>query len=118
MPKSISKYSSKTGRPLLLGEIDEMVQAYITALSSRGGLINTAVAVETAKALLERCPQHVGKIDLDSSCWTKSLFRRVGYVRRIRTSTKVDIPDAAGKEIEFLFSYNIVSKVEKYNIQV
>ena len=30
MPKSIPKYSSKTGRPLLLGEIGEMVQAYIT----------------------------------------------------------------------------------------
>ena len=51
MPKSIPKYSSKIGRPLLLGEIDEMVQAYSRALSSRGGLINTA------KALLERYPQ-------------------------------------------------------------
>ena len=53
MPKSIPKYSSKTGRPLLLGEIAEMVQVYITALSSQGGLINTAIAVSTAKALLE-----------------------------------------------------------------
>ena len=39
----------------------------------------------------------------------------MGYVRCMKTSAKVDIPDAARKEIEFLFYYNIVSKVEKYN---
>ena len=47
MPNLIPKYTTKTGRPLLLlGEIDEMVQSYITALSSRGGLINRATAVQ------------------------------------------------------------------------
>ena len=116
MPNLIPKYITKTGRPLLLGEIDEMVQSYITALSSRGGLINRALAVSTAKALIERYPKHVRNIDLDSSSWNRSLFKRMGYVRRMKTSTKVDIPDAARKEIEFLFDYNIVSKVEAYNI--
>ena len=50
------------------------------------------------------------------------LVRKAGdsllfYIRvRTKTSTKVDIPDAARKEIELLFYYNIVSKVEGYNI--
>ena len=67
MPNLIPKYTTKTGRPLLLGEIDEMVQSYITALSSRGGLINRAIVVSIAEALIERYPKHVGNIDLSNS---------------------------------------------------
>ena len=40
----------------------------------------------------------------------------MGYVRRKNTSSKVEIPDKARKEIEYQFHFDIVSKVEKYNI--
>ena len=35
------------------------------------------------------------------------------YVGRRHTSTKVDIPDVARKEIEYVFLYKTVSKIEK-----
>ena len=33
LTKSMSKYSQSTGRPLMLGELDNMVQTYLRALS-------------------------------------------------------------------------------------
>ena len=38
------------------------------------------------------------------------------FVKRKKTSLKVDIPDRARKEIEFLYLHDSVSKVEKYDI--
>ena len=110
--QTIPRYSQKTGRPLLLGELDEMVRKYLLTLSKRGGVINTT----TAKALMSKYPHVVGQIDVDSSRWAKSLFSRMNFVKRRKTSSKVDIPDGARKEIEFLFLHEIVSIVEKHKI--
>ena len=107
--QSLSKYSKATGRPLMLGELDEMVQSYIKAVSSRGALVNSSLAKATAKALIQKYPHTVGNIDIDSSSWAKSLFKRMGFVRRMKTSSKVTIPDGARREIEFLFHHEIVT---------
>ena len=40
----------------------------------------------------------------------------MNFVKRRKTSSKVDIPDKARKEIEFLFLHEIVPKVEKHKI--
>ena len=114
--QKLTRYSQPTGRPRLLGEIDEMVQTYLMALSKRGGVVNTTVANATAKALMSKYPNVVGDIDIESARWAKSLFTRMHFVRRRKTSSKVDIPDRARKEIEFLFLHDVVSKVEKYKI--
>ena len=114
--QSVPKYSRKTGRPFLLGELDEMVRKYLLTLSKRGGVINTTVANATAKALMSKYPHIVGQVDVDSSRWAKSLFTRMNFVKRRKTSSKVDIPDGARKEIEFLFLHEMVSIVEKHKI--
>ena len=69
--KALKKYKTKTGRPLLLGELDAMVQKYIQAASNRGAVISRASAVSAANALLKKYPNIVGKIDLESSSWAK-----------------------------------------------
>ena len=112
----IPRYSSQTGRPLLLGELDNMVQTYIIHLSNRGGVVNRAIANATAQALLIRYSYLVGEIDVSSSSWAQSLFRRMGFKKRRKTSSAVDIPGSAGKEIEYLFLHDIVDTVEKYKI--
>ena len=99
----------------MLGELDDMVQNYLTSLSNRGGVINTVIANATAHALMMRYPNVVGEIEVDNSRWAKSLFKRMGFVRRRKTSSKIDIPEGARKEIEYLFLHDIVSKVEEFN---
>ena len=105
------------GRPLLLGSLDQMVQKFLLALRSRGGLVSSTIAISSAKALIARNPQlNLNHIDLDSSYWAQSLFRRMGFKRRLRTTGKVEIPEGARKEAELLFIHNIVSVVERYEI--
>ena len=60
----IKKYAKKTGRPYLLGELDEMVRKYLVSLSKRGGVVSTTVANATAKALMSKYPHVVGEIDI------------------------------------------------------
>ena len=93
-----------------------MVRKYLQSLSKRGGVVNTTVANATAKALMIKYPHVVGQVEVDSSGWAKSLFSRMNFVKQRKTLSKMDIPDGAGKEIEFLYLHNIVSKVEKYDI--
>ena len=42
----------KRGRPLLLGQYDELVQDYIKCLRKAGGVVNTSIAVAVAEGLL------------------------------------------------------------------
>lgn len=115
--QSLKRYTKKTGRPLLLSELDLMVQSYIYSRSSRGTLITRALAKAAARAIIDQHPGVVEKnIDIESSSWAKSLFKRMGFVKRMKTSSKVNIPDGARREIEYLFHYEIVSQIEKYNI--
>ena len=46
----------------------------------------------------------------------ENLFRHMGFVRRMKTSSKVTIPDGARKEIEFLFQHQIASAIEEHDI--
>ena len=106
-----------TGPPLLLGnKIDAMVQKYVIASSNRGNVISRSIATSTAKALIPRNLGYVRQADLHSSSWAQSLFRRMGFVRRRGTTIKLEIPDGAFKEAQLLFTHDIVSKVDKYNI--
>ena len=69
------------------------------------------------KALIARNPQYnLSHIHLDSSHWVQSLFRRMGFKKRMRTAGKVEIPEGARKEAELLYLHNIVTIVEKYEI--
>ena len=85
-------------------------------MSNRGAVITWSIANSAAKALMRKYPGIVGDIDIDSSSWAQSLFLCMGFVKRRKTSSKLDIPEAARKEIEYVFLYEIASRVEKYNI--
>ena len=78
--KSIVK--KKLGRPLLLGQFDSMIQKYIQSMSNRGAVITWSIANSVAKALMRKYPGIIADIDIDSSSWAQSLFRRMGFVKR------------------------------------
>jgi len=66
-----------------------MGQQHLRSLSKKGSVINTTLANATAKVLIIKYPNVAGDIGVDSSRW---------YVRRRKTSSKVDIPEKARKE--------------------
>ena len=106
----------RRGRSLMLGSLDEMVQRYLRGYRSRGGPFNSVIAVSIAKVLIARNPQlNLDHIDLDSSSWAKSLFQRMGFTRRMKTTGKVEIPEGAKQEAQLLYLHNIVTLVEEHN---
>ena len=67
--------------------------------------------------LIAQNPQlNLDHIDLDSSSWAKSLFQRMGFTQRMKTTGKVQIPEGAKQEAELLYLRNIVTLVEEHNI--
>ena len=105
------------GRPLMLGSLDQMVQKYLRAYRSRGGPVSSLVAMSISKVLIARNPElNLQHIDIDTSSWAKSLFQRMEFVRRMKTTGKVEIPEGAKKEAELLYLHDIVAYVEEHNI--
>ena len=94
-------------------KLTKKVLLYIQQVSQRGGIISRRIAVSAAKVLLER-DESLGKIKVTET-WAKSLLRRMGYVRRAKMLSTVEIPERVRKEIEYQYLYQIVSAIEKWN---
>ena len=63
----------KRGQPVLLGEIDEMVQRFLLTVRKKGELVNAVVARSVAKGLVKRSGKKEQEvIDLDSRWWIQS----------------------------------------------
>ena len=105
------------GRPCLLGDkIDPLVKNYLKARRYKGGVVNTTVAIATAKALIDQYPLlEKGHLEFGRT-WAQSLFRRLGFVRRMKTTGKVRIPLGAQREAELRFLHQIVNHVETHKI--
>ena len=85
-----SKCFTERGCLLFLGSLDQMVQKFLLALRIRGGLITSVIVISVAKALIARNSHLIlDLIDLDSSSWAKSLFRRMGFKKRMKTTGKI-----------------------------
>ena len=106
-----------TGRPCLLGDkIDSLVQNYLKATRNKRGAVNSLVSIATAKVLLKQYPRLEKENLKTERSWVQSLFRCMGFVRRIKTTGKVHITVGAQKEPELKFLHQLVNQVEKYQI--
>ena len=83
-------------------------------MSERGGVVSRSIAVSVATVLLER-DEFLGEIKITETR-AKSLLKRTGFVRRAKTSSTVEIPKGARKEIEYQYLYQIVNAIEKWDI--
>ena len=93
-----------------------MVQRFLLALRSQGGVVSRTIVIATVRELIARNPQYnLGHVKVDSSC-VQSLFRRIGFKRRMRTTRKVEIPEGAREKAELLYLHDIVLIVEYHDI--
>ena len=80
------------------GTLDPKVQTFLHVVRRKGGVVNTVVAIATAKSLIVRSQdEHLKCIDLESTSWAKSLFKRMGFKKRTCTTSKPEIPELAKK---------------------
>ena len=101
----------------MLGDLDEKIKKFLMAVRKKGGVVNTVVANAAANALIEKSgEEHLQGMDLTKFSWAKSLFCRMGFVKRAATTGRPEITEGARKEAELIFHHEIVSKIEKYKI--
>ena len=55
-------------------------------------------------------------ISIEDSSWSKSLFKRMGYVRRLAATGNVEISEKLKAEIETAYLYGIVQKINEHKI--
>lgn len=94
--------------------IDPLVQNYLKATRHKEGVVNSLVAIATAKALLKRYPQPEREDFKIGRSRAQSLFRRMGFVRRMKTTGKVHISVGAQREAELKILHQIVNQVTKF----
>ena len=105
------------GRPTLLGQNhDVLVQKFLRATRYKGGVMNMQTVLATAKALVKRYPLLEKENLILGAPYAKSLFCRMDFVLRRKTTAKVLVPEGALKEAELKFHHQIVNYVEKYQI--
>ena len=80
----------RSGSPLALGNVDERVKQYITALRKAGTPVNAIVILADAEGILKATDRTLlfengGYIKLPLD-WAYSLLRRMGYVKRKATT--------------------------------
>ena len=94
--------------------INKLRQRPYLATRYKGGVVNSLVAIATAKTLLKRYSRLEKEKSKIERSWAQSLFRRTGFVCRIKTTGKVH--STKYKEAELKFLHQIVNQVEKYQI--
>ena len=90
------------------------MQKFLRATRYKGGVMNTQIAIATAKALARGYTLLEKENLVLSTLWAKSLFCRMGFVLRRKTTANVLVPEGALKEAELKFHHQIVNYVEKY----
>ena len=103
------------GRPLLLGkDLDYSIREFIESLRKVGGVVNTAIVKAAAEGILAaKIPsllvKHGGHIEITKG-WVKSLFNRMGYVKR-KGSNAGKITVAHFQEVKEVFLADIQADV-------
>ena len=107
----------KRGRSLMFGDLKEQLKNFLIVLRRKRGVFNTVVAVVKVKAFIARSQdEHLKSIDLESSYWAKSLFKRIGFAYRTCTTSKLQIPELAKRKASFLFHHQTADLVERSSI--
>uniref|UniRef100_A0A1X7VSS3 Uncharacterized protein n=1 Tax=Amphimedon queenslandica TaxID=400682 RepID=A0A1X7VSS3_AMPQE len=103
-PEPVTELTTKPkGRPPVLLDLDEKL-IFLTAIRSKGGVVNIHVVRATGKALIEThlsSSQHLN-FSMPRS-WVQSIFKKMGYSCRMGTTACPPVPKGLYDESRFAF---------------
>ena len=90
---------------------------FTTIEEKRQRVVNTAVAVATAEALITgSSDEHLKLLDLESTTLAKTLCKRMGVCKRAASTSKPEIRELAKREAKLLLQYQVANLVEIYAV--
>jgi hypothetical protein len=111
----------RRGRPLLLGELDDKVRAYVRALRDAGGSVGSRIVIAAAEGIVTATDrtmlvQHGGHINLTRD-WALSLLSRMGFVKRkATTKAKANITPEQFQGMKSTYLHQVVSMVKLHSV--
>ena len=97
----------------MLCEFDEKEKNIPHVLRRKMVVINTVMTAATAEVFIARSQnEHLKPIDLNSSYFVKSPFRRMGFTKRACTNSKPEISELAKKKAKRICQHQITDLVE------
>lgn len=95
------------GRPPLLGELDAKLITFLKALRHRGGVINIHIVCASAQALMDSHQGSTSVLQLQSfsmpRSWVQSIYRRMGFAKRMGTTSRPPVPRGLYEECPLQF---------------
>ena len=80
-------------------------------------MIPRAAAIATARTLIKRHPElNLDQMNIEDSSWSKSLFKRMDFKRRLAITGKVSISPELHQEIQEAYLHSLVKKIEENDI--
>ena len=109
--------TAQRGRSPMLLDLDEKLIAFLKAIRARGGVININVVRAVAGSLIECNPSHqqLSKFSMPRS-WVQSIYRRMGFVRRLATTGRQPVPSGLYKECRTTYLRDISEAIKKHKI--
>lgn len=100
-----SLHPKKRGRPLLLGDLDEIVQLYLRKLRDTGGTISSRIVVAAARGIIMKSNRGMlvefgGHVQLNKY-WARSLLQRMNFVQRKAATAKSKHTDGNLRALNF-----------------
>ncbi len=99
-------------------DLDETLLTFLRSVRVKGGVVNVHVVRAAALALIQSNPSkmhYYANFDMSRS-WVQSVYRRMGYTKRLGTTGRPPIPKGIFDECRLTFLQDISSKVTEYNI--
>ena len=89
---------------------------FLRAIRARGGVVNSNVVHGTARALIDAGgARQQNSIELPRS-WVQSIYRRMGLVRRMATTSRPPVPKGLYDECCLQFLRDIKGVMKKFDI--
>ncbi len=99
-------------------DLDEKLLTFLRSVRVKRGVVNVNVVRAAALALIQSNPSkmhYYANFDMSRS-WVQSVYRRMGYTKRLGTTGRPPVPKEIFDECRLIFLQDISSKVTEYNI--
>ena len=118
-PQPVTKLPIQpSGCPPILLDLDAKLIQFLKAVRSKGGVINIHVVRATTEALIKSNPalaQQLNRFEMPRT-WVQSIYRRMGYNRRMGTTTRPPVPQGIYDECRREYLSDIDHKMKMYSI--
>uniref|UniRef100_A0A1X7VKY6 HTH CENPB-type domain-containing protein n=1 Tax=Amphimedon queenslandica TaxID=400682 RepID=A0A1X7VKY6_AMPQE len=104
-------------RPPLMGDLDTSLLKFLKAIRAKGGVINIHVVQATADALMKSHPNETFSFEMNRS-WVQSVYRRLGYKRRLGTTSRPPVPRGLYEESHRGFLGDIMHYVKLHSFHL